>query len=62
MGSTCLQVLEDQNYVQWIQMTAQHGDPAPELQKLASYIQTKSLEETYEMDRYQYMEQDDGEL
>ena len=61
MGSTYLQVLEDQNYVQWIQMTAQHGDPSPDLQKLASYIQTKALEETYEMDGYQYMDQD-GEL
>ena len=61
MGSTYLQVLEDQNYVQWIQHTVQHGDPSPEQQKLAGYNQTKALEETYEMDGYQYMDQD-GEL
>jgi len=41
-------------------MTVQHGEPSPELQKLASYIQTKALEETYEMDGFQYppMEED----
>ena len=38
VGWTYLQALEDENYCRWIQMTAEHGDPSPELQKLAAYI------------------------
>ena len=55
MGSTYLQVLQDPNHCQWIQITSQHGDPSPELQKLACYIQQKNLEETCEMGGYEYM-------
>jgi hypothetical protein len=33
-------------------MTAETGDASPQLRRFAIYLQTKDLEETYEMDSF----------
>ena len=62
-GETFLETYQtDKQYCQWVQSTVENENSSVEFQRLAAYIHTKELEETYEMDGFEYTDVGDEEL
>ena len=60
-GDTFLEVYQnDPGYVNWILETMTHGEPSPELNRLAAYFHQRQYAETIEADDWDDVESDEN--